>query len=209
MIRVLIADDHAIVRQGLRRLFEEDGGLRIVAEAESGDALLVCAREHPADIVVMDLSMPGRNGLDLIADLHAEFPSLPILVLSMHPEEHYALRAMQAGARGYLPKSSAADLVLDAIRRVIAGRRYITPSLADQLVDDLTSKDPPATHLSLSNREFQVLIGLASGHSVTELAADMHLSFKTISTYRTRLLAKLHLHTNADLTTYALEHNLL
>ncbi len=153
--------------------------------------------------------MPGRPGLDLVKDMHAEFPTLPILVLSLHPEEHYALRALHAGARGYVPKSSSADELVLAIRRVVGGRRYLSPTLADLILDDHARASDQPLHASLSDREFQVLIGLAAGFSVTELAAQMSISLKTVSTYRTRLLTKLHLRSNADLTTYAIEHSLL
>lgn len=209
MTRIVIADDHAIVRQGLRRLIEEHADLRVIGEAADSTGLVDLVRCDTPDIVIMDLSMPGRPGLDLVKDLHAEFPQLPILVLSLHPEEHYALRTLHAGARGYVPKSSSSDELILAIRRVAEGRRYLTPSLADLILDDMsrTSEQPP--HMQLSDREFQVLVGLASGRSVTELAEQMSISFKTVSTYRSRLLTKLHLRSNAELTAYAIEHSLL
>ncbi len=209
MTRIVIADDHAIVRQGLRRLIEEHSDLRVVAEAADSTDLLDIVRQEPPDIVIMDLSMPGRPGLDLVKDLHAEFPQLPILVLSLHPEEHYALRTLHAGARGYVPKSSSSDELILAIRRVAEGRRYLTPSLADLILDDMSRTNEQPPHTQLSDREFQVLVGLASGRSVTELAEQMSISFKTVSTYRARLLTKLHLRSNADLTAYAIEHSLL
>lgn len=209
MTRIVIADDHAIVRQGLRRLIDEHDDLRVIAEAADSTELLAVVRAQVPDIVIMDLSMPGRPGLDVVKDLHAEFPQLPILVLSLHPEEHYALRTLHAGARGYIPKSSSSDELILAIRRVAEGRRYLTASQAELILDDMgrTGEQPP--HMSLSDREFQVLVGLASGLSVTELAGQMSISFKTVSTYRARLLAKLHLRSNADLTAYAIEHALI
>jgi two-component system, NarL family, invasion response regulator UvrY len=208
MIRVLIADDHPVVRRGLRQIVEEEADMRVGAEAAGAEEAHEQVRGGCCDVVVLDLSMPGVHGIDLLQQLHEERPEIPILVLSIHPEEQYALRCLKAGARGYVHKQSAGEDLVGAIRTVIAGRRYLSESLAESLLRDAASdrRAPPET---LSTREYQVLTRLAAGSTVTDIAAEMKLSGKTVSTYRARMLDKLGVASNAEATRYALEHQLL
>lgn len=208
MIRVLIADDHPVVRRGLRQIVEEEADMSVGAEAPGAEEALAQVRDDCCDVVVLDLSMPGVHGVDLLQQLHEERPELPILVLSIHPEEQYALRCLKAGARGYIHKQSAGEELVGAIRTVIARRRYLSESLAESLLRESAS-DRRAPHETLSTREYQVLTRLAAGSTVTDIAAEMKLSVKTVSTYRARMLDKLGIASNAEATRYALEHGLL
>ena len=214
MTRIAIADDHALVRRGLAELLDETDDLRVVAQADDGGDLLRAlrdAREHgrAADVVVMDMNMPPPSGLDLVKSLRAEFPETPVLVLSAHPEDQYAVRVVRAGAMGYLTKEAAeADLVA-AIRRLASGKRFLTQALAESLLDALDTDPDAEPHAALSDREFQVLRMLASGHTVGGIAERLALSVKTVSTYRTRLLQKMGMTNNAEITRYALEHKLV
>ena len=208
-IDVLIADDHAVVRRGLRAIVDETRDLRVTAEADSGDAVVALVRARSFGAVVIDFSMPGTSGFDLIRLVKAERPALPVLVLSMHPEEQYALRVLRAGAAGYLPKESAPDRLVEAIRRVVGGGRYVSAAVAELLVREMTEGPAEAPHARLSEREFQVFEALASGGTVSEVADRLALSVKTVSTYRSRVLEKLALRTNADLAQYALRHGLI
>lgn len=209
MTRIAIADDHVLVLRGLAELLRDMDEVRIVGEAASGDALLQLLRETRVDVVVMDMSMPGPSGLDLVKSIRAEFPRLAILVLSAHPEDQYAVRVVRAGAMGYLTKESAeADLVA-AVRRVAAGKRYLSQALAESLLDALDVDPDADPHAALSDREYQVLRLIASGMTVGGIAEHLSLSVKTISTYRTRLLQKMGLSNNAEITRYALEHGLV
>jgi two-component system, NarL family, invasion response regulator UvrY len=209
MIRVLIADDHPIVRSGLRRIAEEDRGITVTAEAESGGAALAALRQGVADIVLLDVSMPGAPFTETLRRLREEHPTVKILVLSAHPEDQWAVRALRGGAAGYLTKDHSPEQLLDAIRRVHRGGRYVSPTLAERLATQLGQDFVGAPHEQLSDREFDVLCGLGTGKSVKEIAADLGLSPKTVSTYRTRLLEKMGLATNADLVRYAAHHGLI
>ena len=209
MTRVLIADDHALVRRGLAELLREMDDLRVVGEAASGDDLLRAVRDVPADVVVMDMNMPGPSGLDLVKSVRAEFPDLPLLVLSAHPEDQYAVRVVRAGATGYLTKESAEADLVDAVRRVAGGRRYLSQALAESILDALDTDPDADPHVALSDREYQVLRLLASGLTVGGIAERLSLSVKTVSTYRTRLLQKMGMTSNAEVTRYALENGLV
>ena len=209
MTRVAIADDHALVRRGLAELLREMDDLDVVAEAESGDALVRAVRDTAVDVVVMDMNMPGPTGLDLVKSLHAEFPDLPLLVLSAHPEDQYAVRVVRAGALGYLTKESAEADLVEAVRRVSQGKRFLTRALAEALLDALDADPDAMPHAALSDREYQVLRLLASGRTVGGIADDLALSVKTVSTYRARLLEKMGMSNNAELTRYALENDLV
>ena len=209
MTRVAIADDHALVRRGLAELLREMDDLDVVAEAESGDALVRAVRDTAVDVVVMDMNMPGPTGLDLVKSLHAEFPDLPLLVLSAHPEDQYAVRVVRAGALGYLTKESAEADLVEAVRRVSQGKRFLTRALAEALLDALDADPDAMPHAALSDREYQVLRLLASGRTVGRIADDLALSVKTVSTYRARLLEKMGMSNNAELTRYALEHGVV
>ncbi len=209
MIRVVIADDHALVRRGFSEVVRETPGLEVVGQVASGDELLAYVRDHRVDVVVMDMNMPGPGGLDLVKSLKAEFPSLPLLVLSAHPEDQYAVRVVRAGALGYLTKESAEADLVDAIRRVAQGKRFLTRTLAESLLDALDFDPDGMPHAALSDREYQVLRLLASGMTVGGIAERLSLSVKTISTYRTRLLQKMGMSNNSELTRYALENDLV
>ncbi len=207
-IRVLIADDHPIVRQGLRQLIADTSDMVVVAEATNAREVLAQLAAEVVDVALLDLVMPGANGLDLLETLHRERPALAVLVLSMHPEDQYALRALRAGAAGYLTKESAPDDLVQAIRKVHAGGRWITPRVAEQLAAYLGAPAGKLPHETLSNREHQVLCLLAKAMSVKEIGQALHLSEKTISTYRARVLDKLGLKTTADLIRYAIRNGL-
>ena len=204
VIRVLLADDHEIVRDGLKRILAATADLQVAGEAASGDQALALARAHDYDVAMLDLSMPGLSGLDLIKRLKAEKPALRLLVLSMHGEQQYAARALKAGASGYLTKDSAAEQLVGALRKVAAGGVHISEAAAASLV-----AGEKRLHGALSDREFEVLRLLASGLGPTEIGERLHLSVKTVSTHKARILEKLELGGTADLVRYALEHKLL
>jgi two-component system, NarL family, invasion response regulator UvrY len=209
MIRILIADDHAVVREGLRKILSEHPDMTVLAEAENSDTVLALVRDRNFDIVILDISMPGRSGLDVLRDIRIENPRLPVLILSMFPEEQFARRVLKAGASGYMTKGSATEDLIKAIRKISAGGKYISPSLAEQLATELESGIDRPTHEILSDREFQVFMALSAGKPVTEIANELSLSAKTVTTYRTRILEKMNLKTNADLTRYAIQHHLI
>jgi two-component system invasion response regulator UvrY len=207
MIRVLIADDHEIVRDGLKRILAASADLQVAGEAADGDQALALVRANDYDVAVLDLSMPGLAGLDLIKRLKAEKPRLPLLVLSMHGEQQYAARALKAGASGYLHKDSAAEQLLVALRKIAAGGVLVSDAAAAQLISGAGGAGPP--HTRLSDREFEVLKLLAAGSSPGEIARRLHLSVKTVSTHKARVQDKLGLAGTAELVRYALEHKLL
>lgn len=208
-IRVLIADDHAIVRKGVIQIFSEEPDIVLVAEADSGTAAIDLARNHEADIFILDLNMPGPGGLAVLGQLQAEHPKLPVLVLTMHDEEQYGVRILKAGAAGFLAKNAAPDKLVEAIRHIVGGRRYISAELAEALLEHMESPDPAAPHEALSDREFQVFQELARGNTPSGIADKLSLSVKTISTYRSRVLAKLGLSSNAEIVRYALENDII
>lgn len=209
MINILIADDHPIVREGLKQIIAETDDIVIKGEASDGAEVLDRVRRGRWDVIVLDLSMPGMNGLDLLKQLNVQYPSLPVLVLSMHPEDQYAVRVLRAGASGYLTKESAADQLVAAIRKVAQGGKYVSPALAEKLVFDLDTDSDKPPHEKLSDREFQVLCMIASGKTVTEIAIELALSVKTVSTYRSRILEKMDMQRNSDLTHYAIQQGLI
>lgn len=210
MIRVLIADDHAIVRQGLRQILSDTTDIEVGGEAANGfEALHKVRHEGPWDVVLLDVAMPGKNGVDTLKQIKAEHPRLPVLVLSMYPEDQYATRLLRAGAAAYLTKESAPEQLIAAIRSVAAGRRYITPAVGELLMREIDRDSDQPPHTKLSDREFEILRLIASGHSTSDIAARLNLSVKTISTYRTRLLTKMQLRNNAELTHYAVKHGLV
>lgn len=209
MIRVLLADDHTIVREGLKELLAETGDIRVSGEANDATETLSQVRANEFDIVVLDMSMPGRSGIDLIRQVKAEKPRLPILILSMYSEEQYAVRALRAGASGYLTKESAAEQLVTAIRRVAGGGAFVTPETAQRLALGTNAPGAGAPHTALSDREFQVFQLIANGRSVGEIAKRLNLSVKTISTHKTRAMQKMGLANQAELIRYAIEHGLL
>jgi len=209
VIRVLIADDHAIVREGIKRTFADTQDIRVVGEASNGTELMALIGSCPADVLVLDLAMPGVPGLEVLNDVRRRMPNVPVLVLSMHPAEEYAVRAIQVGASGYINKASPPSELGAAVRAVAAGRRYINPEVAESLAThvDITSKRRP--HEILSNREYEVMCLIAQGRSVSDIAESLGLSVKTVSTYRSRVLDKLELRHNADIIRYALRDGLV
>ena len=208
-MRILICDDHPIVRRGLREILEQAGAPVTVGEAASAAEGLALARKQSWDTVVLDITMPGRSGLELLKELKSERPRVPVLVLSVHPAEQYAVRVLRAGASGYLTKESAPEELLTAIRHIVRGGRYISPSVGETLADDLGRPAEQLPHHGLSDREFEIMRRLAAGKRVSEIADQLHLSVKTVSTYRARVLRKLNLRTTADIMRYALKHGLV
>jgi DNA-binding NarL/FixJ family response regulator len=209
MIKIGIVDDHNIVRAGLRQFLAEHVDLRVEAEASNGREAIDLVREHDIDVLVMDLSMPGQSGLDAMSMLRAKAPDTGILILSGYPEEHYAINLIRQGASGYLNKECKPSEIVEAIRVIALGKRYLTPAVAELLAQQLNRPTEGLPHESLSEREFQVFLKLAQGTNVGDIAEDLSLSVKTVSTYRTRLMEKLNLSSNSDLTYYALKNNLI
>ncbi|HEY6178578.1 MAG TPA: response regulator transcription factor [Kofleriaceae bacterium] len=207
MHRVLLVDDHEIVRKGLRAILDDRFAGIEVAEASTGDQALA-ALTRPFDAVILDLSMPGRSGIDLLAEIKHRYPKLPVLIMSLHSEEQFAVRALRAGASGYLTKSAAPEQLISAFERIVRGGRYISETVAERLAV-AAGGEVGALHDRLSQREFEVMRGIASGESVGEIAERMHLSAKTVSTYRARLLDKMGMATNSELTRYALQNGLV
>jgi len=209
MIRILIADDHSIVREGLKQIIGETSDMVIAGEASNGHEVLNMVFKNDYDVVVLDITMPGINGLDVLKQIKAQKPKLPILVLTMHPEDQYAVRVLRAGASGYLTKESASDELITAIRKISVGRKYVSSSLAEKLAFGLEFDADKPPHETLSDREYQVLCMIASGKAVKEIGDELFLSVKTISTYRTRILEKMNMKNNAELTHYAIKQGLV
>jgi DNA-binding NarL/FixJ family response regulator len=208
MIRIAIVDDHAMVRAGLRQFFADQADFEVVAEAANGRDALDIVRRGGVDVVVMDISMPGQSGVDALAAIRARDPALPVLILSGFAEEHYATTLLRQGASGYLNKDCDPEEIVKAIRTVARGRKYITAGVAEQLAQGLGGSDKPA-HEQLSERELQVFLRLAQGETIGHMAESLSLSVKTVSTYRTRVMEKMGLASNSDLTYYALKHGLI
>lgn len=209
MIRVVIADDHAVVREGIKRIISDAGDMTVVAEAGDGKELLTQLEAGGCDVVLLDLAMPGTPGLQILQDVRRRYPQISVLILTMYPQDQYAVRTLIAGASGYVHKGDPPDELIVAVRTVAAGRRYITAEAAEHLASHVDTVSPKAPHESLSNREYQVLCLIASGKSVGEVAAELSLSVKTISTYRGRILEKLGLRHNAEIIRYAMQHGLV
>jgi two-component system invasion response regulator UvrY len=209
MLRVLIADDHAVVRQGLKQILQDTRDMVVAGEAVNGQEVLEKVRAEAWDVVILDISMPGHSGLDILKELKYERPKLPVLVLSMYSEDQFAMRVLKAGASGYLTKDSASDELVKAVRKVASGGKYVSPFLAEKLAFEIGSDANKLPHETLSDREFQVLRMIATGKAVGEIAAELSLSPKTISTYRARLMKKMNLTTNADLIHYAIQNHLV
>ncbi len=209
MINILIVDDHAIVREGLNRIIAAEKDMKVAGMAKDGNEVIRVMLESDIDVVVLDISMPGKSGLDLIKDLKQVQPMVKILMLSMYPEERFAMRSIKAGASGYLTKEMAPEEIVNAIRTIYSGRKYITPALADIIAEELQNPSEKVPHELLSDREFEVLCMLAIGKPVVEIAASLSLSESTVSTYRMRILQKMGLKTNSDLIHYGIEHGLV
>jgi len=209
LIRILIADDHAIFREGLRQILEDDPEMVVADEASGGHEVLEKVSKNDYDLLLLDIAMPGLNGLDTLKLLKSSKPKLRVLVLSMYPEEQYAVRAIKAGAAGYITKKSASEELIEAIKKVSGGGRYISASIAETLLFDLEPEPERPAHGRLSDREYQVLCMIASGKTVSEIAVELFLSVKTVSTHRVHILEKMKMKSNAELTNYAIKHNLV
>ncbi len=209
MMHILIADDHAIVRRGLKQILDEEPGLAEVSEAQNGQEVLEMTRFQSWNLVILDINLPDRNGLDILNELHYSFPSLPILILSMYPEDQYALRVLKAGASGYLTKQSAPEELIKAIKKIRGGGKYFSETVLDMLISSMDRKQAKPIQEILSDREYQVMVLIASGKTLTEIGEKLALSVKTISTYRKRILDKLNMKNNAELTYFALRNGLV
>jgi DNA-binding NarL/FixJ family response regulator len=209
MLKVLIADDHAIVRRGLKQLLLEEYPSALVGEVGDAESLVTEVIAHQWDIIVCDMNMPGRSGLDALGQIKQIAPQIPVLIMSMYPEDQYALRVLKAGASGYLGKETIHEHIIKAIQTVQLGKKFITPTVAEKLADAVRENSEKAPHELLSDREFDVFKLLAAGSSVSEIALQLSLSTTTVSTYRTRILTKMNIKSNADLTRYALENKLI
>ena len=207
-LRIFVADDHHVVRRGLQQIVATRPGWEVVGEASRADDVLPALRATAVDVLILDISLGGRSGMDLLGHIRAELPSLPVLIFSMHAEEQYAARCMRAGASGYLQKDSSPGEIVVAIERVAAGRRYVSPALAGAIADDVGRSTLPP-HERLSDREFEVFRLIAEGKNAGEIAESLHLSVKTVSTYRTRILEKTGFHSNADIVAYAVRTGLV
>jgi two-component system, NarL family, invasion response regulator UvrY len=208
-MRILLIDDHAVVREGLKLILADEFANAVFGEARNGQEALARVVKHHWDVAVLDVTMPGRNGVEVLREIKRLRPRLPVLILSMHPEDQFAVRMLRNGAAGYLTKEIAGDELVGAIRKVLAGKRYISPTLAERMASYLAIDVQKAPHERLSDREFQVTQMIASGKQVSEIARELSLSVQTISTYRARILQKMDLRNNAELTRYALEQGLL
>lgn len=209
MIRVAIVDDHAIVRTGLRQFLGEQRDIEVTGEAANGGEALNLVRSGNIDVLMMDIGMPGPSGIDVLGNIRAHAPQLPVLILTGYPETHYATNLLRQGASGYLNKECEPDEIISAVRALARGRRYITPAVAELLADNLQGDADKEPHQTLSEREFQVFLRLARGETITSIATTLALSVKTVSTYRSRVLEKMTLASNSDLTYYALKHQLI
>jgi DNA-binding NarL/FixJ family response regulator len=209
MIKILVGDDHAIVREGLKQIVAETSDMVVAGVAANGQQVLDQVKENDWDLVLLDIAMPGRGGLDILKQLRSERPGLPVLMLSIYPEEQYAVRALKAGASGYLTKESAPEELIAAIRKVSQGKKYVSSSLAEKLAVYLETDTEKKVHEMLSDREYQVMLMIASGKTVKIIADELSLSVKTISTYRARTLEKMGMKNNAELTYYAVKQGLV
>jgi two-component system invasion response regulator UvrY len=209
VLKVLIADDHPVIIEGLKRICEETEDMAVVGVAENGLETIKLCRKVDASILLLDIAMPDRSGIEVLKQLHKELPKLPVLMLSIHREEQYAIRCLKAGAAGFLNKQTVPSELVDAIRLIVSGRKYISPALAQELANQIGVDHEAPLHKDLSDREYQTLIMIASGKTVSDIASELLLSVKTISMYRTRLLAKMKLRHNAELTHYAIKNHLV
>lgn len=207
--KILIADDHPILREGLKRILSGSGEKFQIDEAENGQEALDKVWANDYDVILLDISMPGTSGLDVLKQIKKQKPRLPVLILSMYPEDQYAMRILRAGASGYLTKNSASEELITAIRKVLQGRKYVTPTLAEKLVYELEADEKKQPHERLSDREYQVMHMIASGKTIKAIADELTLSVKTISTFRTRILTKMTMKNNAELTYYAIKQGLV
>lgn len=208
MIRILIADDHAIVREGLKQIVAEESDMKVTGEAANSDEVLSIILKNSFDIAILDINMPGKSGLDLLKDLKVQFPKLPVLILSMYAEEQYGIRALKAGASGYLRKASVPDELVAAIRKIVLGGKYISQTLAEKLADNVYSSYDKLPHEKLSDREYEVMCKIASGESAEQISEGLSISIHTFYTYRNRILEKMNMKSNVELTQYVISNKL-
>jgi len=208
-MRILIADDHPVVRQGLRQMLAAEADLHVVGEAKDGHEVIDLAKRLEWDVAVLDYNMPGKAGIDLVKDLRQRYPERRVLVLSMYPEDRYAMRVLKAGAAGYLTKETAPQELVNALRKVANGGRYVSPALGERLASDLADGSDKPLHETLSDREYQIMWLIASGKTVGDIAIQLFLSPNTVSTYRVRVLRKMNVRNNAELMKYAIHHQLV
>ncbi len=208
MINILIADDHVLVREGLKKILKSETDMTVIAEATNASEVFESIQKNP-DIVLLDISMPGVSGLEVLETLTRDHPKLPVLILSMHPEDRFAVRAFKMGAVGYITKESAVAELVQAIRRIVGGGKYVSPAFAEKLAGELATDHAKLPHETLSNREFQIMRLIAAGKRITAIAAELSLSPSTVNTYRARILEKMNAQTNAELTRYAVENRLI
>lgn len=208
MKNVAICDDHKIVREGLKQVISAFAEFQVVADVESGEALFQILRDHEIDLIILDVSLPGRNGLEVLKQVKALRPEIKVLVLSMYPEDQFAIRMLKAGASGYLHKDSEPELLLDALREIVRGQEYLSPKITKLMFKEMNGKNNDLPHKSLSDREYEVLLYIGEGKSISEIGNQLSLSVKTISTYRTRILEKMNLENNSDLVKYIMLHEL-
>jgi len=209
MIRILVADDHAIVREGLKQIVSEEGGMTVAGEASDTTELFTLLENGSWDIIVLDINMPGKSGLDALKEIKYKFPALPVLILSMYSEEQYGIRAIRAGAAGFLKKVSAPEELVSAIRKIVSGGKYISEALADKLATHLGRSSKVLSHESLSDRELHILCQIASGMSAEQIADDLSISIHTVYSYRNRILEKMNMKSNVELTQYAIQNKLI
>jgi DNA-binding NarL/FixJ family response regulator len=209
MIRIIIADDHPVFREGIRKTISKEVDLEVVCEAESGEELLSKLNSEDFDLIVLDVGLPGRSGIDILTDIRKTHPKIPVLIFSMHPEERFALRAFKAGASAYLSKEEKAEKLLEAIRTISTGRKYITPTIAEKLANSIDKNFEKAPHENLSTREFEVMRMIAMGKSVREIAEILSISVNTVNTYRMRVLDKMDFNSNMDLAYYVIQNKLI
>ncbi|WP_374482800.1 response regulator [Zoogloea sp.] len=209
MIRLMLADDHSIVRTGLKQVLSDAPEFSVCAEAATGDEVITQVRQSPPDLLLLDMSMPGRSGIELIKQLKSEYPRLPILVLSMHKEEQYAVRAIKAGAAGYLTKEHAGEELIGALRKVAGGGVFISPAVAERLALEYSARHNELPHTTLSDREYQIFQMIVAGATITAISERLSLSVKTVSTHKSRILQKMGMSSSAELIHYAIEHQLV
>jgi len=209
MIKIIIADDHAFLREGIKKTIQDEADMQVIGEASNANEALAIMKDSDADIAIIDISMPGKSGLDILKDLKAMKKKFKVLILSMHPEDRFAIRALKAGAVGYLTKESAPDELVKAIRTVLTGRKYVSKALAEKLIDLLSDDTDSLPHEHLSDREYEVFIKISSGKKAVEIAEELSISVHTVNTYRARILEKLSMNSNVELTQYAMHNNLI
>lgn len=209
MLRILIADDHVLIREGLKKILKAAQDISVVSEAQNAREVIEEMKKQEIDVVILDISLPGKSGLELLKDIKMDYPKLPVLILSMHPEDRFAVRALKAGAAGYVTKESAVEELVKAVRKVVQGRKYVSPALAEKLAFDLETDTGKPPHENLSDREYQVMCLIAIGKSVREIASELYLSISTVNTYRGRILEKMNMKTDAELIRYAVQNQLV